>query len=81
MEIASRQGGRIGGGGGDGQSNHKLIELEKKLIEDNLDKMRQADDKQKLAQKLSALREKFRFITILIDIMTWLKKKLNSNKS
>lgn len=36
-----------------------MIELEKKLIEDNLDKMRQADDKSKLAQKLTALREKY----------------------
>ena len=36
--------------GGDGLgSNQKMIELERKLIEDNLDKMRQADDRQKMA--------------------------------
>lgn len=33
--------------------------MEKKLIEDNLDKMRTSDDKQKLAQKLSAMRENY----------------------
>lgn len=32
-------------GGDTLQANQKMIELEKKLIEDNLDKMRQADDK------------------------------------
>jgi hypothetical protein len=41
MEVNSaRSSGRVGGGGGGGEGNHKLIELEKKLIEDNLDKMR-----------------------------------------
>lgn len=53
------QAARLSGRGGYGDGNQKLIELEKKLIEDNLDKMRNADDKQKMAQKLSALREKY----------------------
>lgn len=37
----------------------RIIELEKKLIEDNLDKMRMADERSKAAQKLSELREKY----------------------
>ncbi|KRX05294.1 P-loop containing nucleoside triphosphate hydrolase [Pseudocohnilembus persalinus] len=37
----------------------EVVELEKKLIENHLDKMRQADDKQRLANKLAELREKF----------------------
>lgn len=43
LEIQSS---RLAGKGGfaDG-GNHKMIELEKKLIEDNLDKMRNADEK------------------------------------
>lgn len=36
-----------------------MLELEKKLIEDNLDKMRNADEKQRMAQKLSTMREKY----------------------
>lgn len=37
----------------------QVVELEKKLIENHLDKMRQADDKQRLANKLAELRDKF----------------------
>ncbi len=44
---------------GYGEGNQKMIELEKKLIENNLDKMRQADEKQRMAAKLSDLREKY----------------------
>lgn len=39
--------------------NTKIIELEKKLIEDNIDKLRTADEKQRMAQKLQELREKY----------------------
>lgn len=42
--------------------NGKLIELEKKLIENHLDKMRQADDKQRLAAKLADIREKYNLL-------------------
>lgn len=45
-------------GTGDGY-NYKIVELEKKLIEDNLDKMRNADEKSRIAQKLAELREKY----------------------
>jgi len=43
---------------GDGHGQ-KIVELEKKLIEDNLDKMRNADEKNRIASKLSELREKY----------------------
>lgn len=43
---------------GDGY-NYKIVELEKKLIEDNLDKMRTADEKSRLSGKLAELREKY----------------------
>lgn len=40
------QAARLSGRGGYGDTgNNKMLELEKKLIEDNLDKMRNADEK------------------------------------
>ncbi|CAD8184449.1 unnamed protein product [Paramecium octaurelia] len=54
------QAARLSGRGGYGDTgNNKMLELEKKLIEDNLDKMRNADEKQRMAQKLSTMREKY----------------------
>lgn len=50
----------LGRKSGDGDNyNYKIVELEKKLIEDNLDKMRNADEKSRLSQKLGELREKY----------------------
>lgn len=55
------------GFGGQGKSsgemvdnfNLKIAELEKKLIEDNLEKMRFTDDKQKLVNRLQEMKGKF----------------------
>jgi len=39
--------------------NMKIADLEKRLIEDNLDKLKGADERQKMGSKLSELREKY----------------------
>jgi len=39
--------------------NLKIAELEKKMIEDNLDKMRHTDDRKKLAERITELRDKY----------------------
>ncbi len=39
--------------------NLKIAELEKKLIEENLEKMRGADDKQKLVLRMQEMKGKF----------------------
>ena len=43
-------------------TSFKIVDLEKKLIADNLDKIRYADEKQRLAQKYSDLREKYNLL-------------------
>lgn len=53
---------------GDGY-NYKIVELEKKLIEDNLDKMRNADEKSRLAQKLAELREKYNQLGLFFKLI------------
>ena len=64
----NNQGGKFGYGD-DGQ-NMKLVELEKKIIEDNLDKMRYADEKQRISQKLAELREKYNQLGYFLFLKT-----------
>lgn len=44
---------------GDDRGSQRVVDLEKKLIEDNLDKLRTAEDRQRLGQKLAEMREKY----------------------
>ena len=69
-----------------GDDSGKLVELEKKLIENHLDKMRQADDKQRLAAKLSDLREKYNLIIkqkseLQVDLIKAEEEKLEVSKA
>ena len=54
-------GGRGGVGSQDISDNYnlKIAELEKKLIEENLEKMRFTDDKQKLIMRMQEMKGKF----------------------
>lgn len=46
--------------GGENSDHYlKMAEMEKRLIDDNMEKLRSIDEKQKMAQKLSELREKY----------------------
>jgi len=58
-EIIQLLGSRAAGGEGGGEHYLKMAELEKRLIDDNMDKLKMIDEKQKLAAKLSELREKY----------------------
>ena len=46
--------------GGENSDHYlKMAEMEKRMIDDNMEKLRSLDEKQKIAQKLSEIREKY----------------------
>ena len=56
LGAPSKMGGELGGADG---YNLKIAELEKKLIEENLERMRYNDEKQKLVARMQEMKSKF----------------------
>jgi coiled-coil domain-containing protein 78 len=66
--------------------NLKIAELEKKLIEENLEKLRFTDDKQKLVQRMQEMKSKFNELVqskaeLQAELITSEEEKLKVSKA